>query len=182
MSAVRWNAVALGLSFLACAAAPSAASTDAGEYEVKAAYLYNFGKFVQYPAGAWGPDESFTICVAGVDPFQGALGVVLKDALIGTRRVRQRHVEATADLAGCQILFLGDSLQPQVVALLASLSGQHVLTVSEIPQFVNRGGMIQFVTQGGRVRFEINLAAAHSAGLTLSADLLRVASAVRRQP
>jgi hypothetical protein len=180
VTGTRWRIAALSLVFIASATTVRAVETAAGEYDVKAAYLYNFGKFVRWPVNEARHENTFEICVAGEDPFRGALDAVLKDAVIGSRKVQQRHVTASADIPGCHILFFSESLQAQAEALLVSLQGDDVLTVSDIPQFVNRGGMIQFVRRGGRVRFEVNLLAAQDAGLTLSADLLRVASAVRK--
>jgi hypothetical protein len=76
-------------------------------------------------------------------------------------------------------VFFSDSLQPTIVPLLASLERRPVLTVGEMPRFVSRGGMIQFVRQGTRIRFEINHTAARAAGLSVSSELLRVASALQ---
>jgi hypothetical protein len=175
---MRWWAATVALFLLAADATGRAAPRNAREYEVKAAYLYAFSKFVQWPTDEAGSPDSFRICVAGVDPFGGALDEMLRDTT-GPRRMQQRHVASAAEGRDCHILFLSDSLQPEIRDQLAALDGSQALTIGEMPQFVNSGGMIQFVNQRGRVRFEINLAAAQGAGLTLAADLLRVASAVR---
>ena len=152
----------------------------AREHEVKAAYLYQFGKFVQWPARP--QDSTFDICIAGVDPFGASLAALVEGETIDNRTIRIRRVTATAESRTCHILFVGGSVEPQVAGLLQTLATEPVLTVSDTPQFVSRGGMVQFVTLGGRVRFEINLRVAQSAGLTLSSELLRVASAVRQNP
>jgi hypothetical protein len=159
-------------------AAVPAVPADLGEYDVKAAYLFNFLRFVDWPSTAAAPG-TFEICVAGVDPFGAALDAVLKDATLGTRKVQHRRIEASAEIAGCHVVFFSDSLQSTIVPLLASLERRPVLTVGEMPRFVSRGGMIQFVRQGTRIRFEINHTAARAAGLSVSSELLRVASAVQ---
>ena len=81
--------------------------------------------------------------------------------------------------AACDVLFISGSEERRLPAILGELQRSAVLTVSDISQFVERGGMIQFVTVGKRVRFEINLSPAREAGLALGSELLRVASAVR---
>ncbi len=151
----------------------------APEYEVKAAYVFNFGKFVQFPAGP--PGATFDLCIAGSDPFGAALTATVDGETINARAIRVRHLAALGDPRGCHILFVSRSLGPEVAGLLTTLAAAPVLTVSDLPGFVRRGGMVEFVTQAGKVRFEINLPAAQNAGLVLSSELLRVASAVIRK-
>jgi hypothetical protein len=93
-----------------------------------------------------------------------------------------RRVTSPSEATACHVLFIGASEERRVAAIVGELARAHVLTVSDMPAFVDRGGMIQFVTTGGRVRFEIDLRSAQEAGLTMSSDLLRVASVVRRAP
>jgi len=150
------------------------------EYDVKAAYLYNFGKFVQWPSDRRRAAGSFDLCVVGRDPFGPALDRVVTGATIGGRPVQARRLAAPAEAARCHVVFVGAPDERQAAALLAAVGQSDVLTVGDSPRFLDLGGMIRFVVDGARVRFEVNLTRARAAGLTLSSDLLRVATAVRQ--
>jgi hypothetical protein len=150
------------------------------EYQVKAAYIYNFGKFVKWPANAAASqDSSFTICILGDDPFGSALQSTLAGQSIDGKPVLVKRVAKPQDAIGCLILFIAAEQKSQLREILDALGQSSVLTVSDIPDFSNRGGMIQFVLDSGRVRFQINRISAENAGLSLSSDLLRVAVAVK---
>jgi hypothetical protein len=146
---------------------------------VKAAYLYNFGRFVEWPRSVT-PTDSFNICVVGDDPFGTALNLTLSDEIIAGKKVLLKRVPTAGDAINCRILFISASEESQLRQILAALAGSSVLTVSDAPRFSRRGGMIQFVLDGSRVRFEINLASAERAGLTLSSELLKLAVNVRK--
>ena len=152
------------------------------EYEVEAAYLSNFGRFVEWPARPGAANDPFYVCVLGQDYFGPLLDSALKGETIGSAPMAARRISGVEEAAGCRILFISTSKEPQLSATLAALGKLNILTVSDIPGFTRRGGMIQFVLDGNRVRFEINLAAAQRAGLTLSSELLKVAVTVRRTP
>ena len=177
----RLLTVVCALSCIA-GAGPSAQAPAAapGEYDVKAAYLYNFGKFVQWPPGERRTAESFDICVVGRDPFGAALDRAVTGATIGRRPVQARRVATASATHGCHVLFVGAPDERQAADLLAAVGQADVLTVGDTPRFLDQGGMIRFVADGSRVRFEVNLASARAAGLTLSSDLLRVATRVRQ--
>lgn len=151
------------------------------QYQVEAVYLYQFGKFVQWPASS-APSDNFQICVIGRDPF----GPIL-DSTIAREKIGNSPIEAAriADVDGakrCRILYLSLSEEPRVESMLHELANAPILTVSDLPDFVARGGMIQFTVQDNRVRFDINVAAAKKAGLTISSELLKVAATVRGAP
>ena len=151
------------------------------EYEVKATYLYNFSRFVEWPAkAAQAESASFAICVLGQDPFGPALNAILADETIAGRSVVAKRIPSTQDRVNCRVLFISSSENTRLKQILTTLGDASVLTVSDLPQFTERGGMVQFVLEGNRVRFEVNLAAAEHAGLTLSSELLKVATNVRR--
>jgi len=153
------------------------------EYEVKATYLYNFGKFVEWPAkDTHAEADSFPICVLGQDPFGPALNSILADATIGGKSVVAKRILTPQDAANCRVLFISSSEEPRVKQILAALRGASVLTVSDLPQFTQSGGMVQFFLEGNRVRFDVNLTTAEQVGLTLSSELLKVANNVRRGP
>lgn len=179
----RLVAAAVVLVAVLCGAASERAAAQrptATEYEVKAAYVLSFGKFVQWPAGARRSAPTFELCVIGPDPFGPALDRVVSGSTVGGRGVQARRISAPEDASGCHVLFVGSETR-QVPELLESLIPGDVLTVSDSQGFLESGGMIRFLTLDGRVRFEVNLPNAQAAGLVLSSDLLRVASNVRRE-
>jgi hypothetical protein len=154
------------------------------EYQVKAAYLTDLGRFVEQ----WSsrpqptPDEAFDICVLGQDPFGAILDAAVKGEKIAGSPLTAKRIARPQDAAGCRILFIASSEESQLSALIAGLGGAPVLTVADIPDFVKQGGMIQFVLDGNHVRFEINVAASRRAGLKLSSELLKLARVVRKTP
>jgi YfiR/HmsC-like len=148
--------------------------------EVKAAYLFNFGRFATWPASATAAEgPSINVCVIGRDPFGTVLDSTLAGETIDGKNVAVKRIMAAKDAAGCRILFVSASEELQVSQILEVIGRAAVLTVSDLPGFTARGGMIQFVLQDNRVRFEVNLAAAEQANLKLSSELLKVATTVR---
>lgn len=175
-----WKLIALALSFaLACSTALTAQSKVATEYEIKAAFLYNFAKFVEWPPSAFtDPKQPLGVCVFGRDPF----GHVLEDALIGksigNHPVSLGRARQLADLAGCHIVFVSSAEAPHLVEIVRDLRGQHALLVGETEGFASAGGVIQLVLDQNRVRFAINPDAASRAGLKISSKLLALATIV----
>jgi uncharacterized protein DUF4154 len=162
-------------------AAPSLhAQKGPTENEVKSAYLYNFGKFVEWPAKAASVGEFFTVCVLGDDTFGSTLETTIARESIDGKKVLVKRIAKPQDSVGCRILFISSSQQSRVKEILGELDNTSVLTVSDMPEFTRRGGMIQFVVEANRVRFEVNLTSAERSGLTLSSQLLKVAVNVRR--
>jgi YfiR/HmsC-like len=149
------------------------------EYQIKAVYLYNFSKFVQWPQTTENKD-TFAICVLGHDPFGAALDNVLVGEKIEQKAMVAQRITDVQEAAKCQILFIAISESSRAKQILSSLGKNSILTVSDIANFSLIGGMIQFVVQDNKVRFEVNLSAAEKAGLTFSSQLLKVASAVRK--
>lgn len=151
------------------------------EYEVKAAYLYNFGRFVEWPAKVTTTRTgTFTVCILGEDPFGRALDVTFAGEVIGNQKVAARRISSPSDSADCRILFISSSEANRLNKIIDALDNSAVLTVSDIPQFSRHRGMIQLVLEENRIRFEVNLTATQHAGLTLSSELLKLATAVRR--
>lgn len=166
-------------SILAILALPARSQAPAPtELQVKAAYLYKFGAFVQWPNAA--ASNAFSICILGRDPFGPVLDSTLSGEALGDKKFTATRVSTTQEAAHCQILYVGITEESRLRSILPALSKLPILTVSDIPHFVDRGGMIQFVLENGRVRFDVNLASTEKAGLTLSSQLLKVASAVKR--
>ncbi|MGB6386609.1 MAG: YfiR family protein [Terriglobales bacterium] len=151
------------------------------EYEVKATYLYNFSRFVEWPDKiTQTQSDSFSICVLGQDPFGPALNAILADETIAGKSVVAKQIPRPQDAINCRVLFISSSENTRLKQILAMLGDASVLTVSDLPEFTQRGGMVQFILEGSKVRFEVNLATAEHAGLTLSSELLKVAITVRR--
>jgi hypothetical protein len=176
-NSINVKAVAVVLIF--AAALGLCAQPPATEYEVKAAYLLNFGKFIKWPpAAGLAEKEKFSICVLGEDPFGQMLDATVRDEKIAGKPVAARRLNRS-DATGCQVLFISGTEEKQVRKLLPALNKAGVLTVSDVPGFLDHGGMIQFTLVGNRVRFEVNLDSVESGGLTLSSELLKVASQVK---
>ena len=171
-------ALASGLLAIPGLHAQNSKPTDS---QVKAAYLYNFGRFIEWPANVTpAKTGSFNICVLGEDPFGPALDATLAGELIGNQRVVARRITSLHEAGECRILFISSSETNRLNKIIESLDKAAVLTVSDAPQFLQRGGMIQFVSEGNRIRFEVNLTATQRSSLILSSELLKVATAIRR--
>jgi len=153
------------------------------ENELKAVYLLNFARFTQWPPTA-GIEKtgSFLICVIGQDPFGASLDAVLVGESIGGNPVVAKRISKPQDASSCQVLYVSSSEESQLKDVLSALGKASVLTVSDIPQFSRRGGIVQFVMENNRVRFEVNLANANGAGLNLSSELLKVAVTILTSP
>jgi hypothetical protein len=148
---------------------------------VQAAYLYNFGKFVKWPADApANQNGSFIICVLDQDPFGVTLQSALAGESVGGKPVLVRRLPHAQDAAACHILFINATQDKDLAGILAAVDDSAVLTVSDIHDFSKRGGMIQFVLDGDRIRFAINLESAEKSHLTLASELLKVAVAVKK--
>jgi uncharacterized protein DUF4154 len=160
---------------------PATGAPPANEYELKAAFLYNFVKFTEWPAAELGKsDEPFIIGVLGRDPFGGVLDKIIEGETIYNKRVvARRFLRMEEAAASSHVLFIGTSEEPNLAAILKLLDGQAVLTVSEIVNFAQRGGVIDLKTENNRIVFEINLSAAKRAGLTMNAQLLKLAKVIR---
>ena len=173
-------AVALAASGLPLCGPLAAQAPIPTEYEVQAAYLSNFGRFVEWPSGPG--KDSFNVCVLGQDPFGSLLDSALKGESIAGAPMAAKRIAGPGEAGTCRIVYVNAPKDSQLKSILAGLRSTTALTVSDNPDFIRLGGMIQFVLNGNRVRFEINLTAAQRAGMTLSSELLKVAAAVRRTP
>lgn len=168
------------VALLALAAAAARAQEAYQEYDVKAAFLYNFVKFVEWPAGAFAEERSpVEICVYGGDPFGRSLDDVIKGEAVQGRGLSIRRPASATGLDGCHVLFIAAVERERVAEALAAVGGRPVLTVGDSDGFLRAGGMINFVLDEGRVRFRINEEVARRARLTISSKLLRLAQASR---
>jgi hypothetical protein len=142
------------------------------EYQVKAAFLFNFAKFVVWPEP---PQGAIVIGIVGEDPFRDALDSVVRGKTVNGRSLAVRRFASAEDVSRCHILFVSASEKRRVPELLQRV-GHGVLTVGEVPQFVRDGGVIRFLLDGNRVRFQINTQAAEQSGLKIHSQLMSLAA------
>ncbi len=155
---------------------------SSGEYEIKAAFLYNFAKFVEWPAEAFvDPQAPFVLGVVGEDPFGSVLAQTVGGKTVNGRQLMVRRFKHGEDLRGCHILFVSSSEKKHLAQILESLKGSSVLTVGETDRFAQFGGAVNFILEANKVRFEINVDAAARARLKLSSKLLALARIVADQ-
>ena len=175
---LAWN---LSLLICVCLVAPpnGYAQNFLPEYQVKAAYLFNFLKFVEWPADAFTDSLApIVIGVVGDDPFGGALPEVVIGKTVQGRDLVIRKYHASENLRGASILFISASEKKRLPQILTSLRGASVLTVADMDGFLDEGGMIQFLFEDDRVRFAIDVGAASRARLKISSKLLSLARMV----
>lgn len=149
------------------------------EFQVKAAFLYNFVQFVEWPQHAFESAQSpVVIGVLGQDPFGEFLDELVRGETINGRPLAVKRFRRIDDVDACHVLFVSGSEGARVREIAANLRGRSVLTVCDWEAFMREGGMVRFVTERNRVRLRINLDAAKAAGLTISSKLLRSAELV----
>lgn len=149
------------------------------EYQLKAAFLYNFAKFVEWPAAS--NSDNIVIGVLGRNPFGSELEAAVKDRDIKGRKIVVRSVASSADATAVQVLFVGAAEEARFAGMKTILQAAHVLTVGESDDFARDGGIIIFELQDDKVRFQINMGAAQSSGLLVSAQLQKLAVAIRKK-
>jgi len=176
--------VALWCGLLPAASVRAEQIDESKSLKVKAAYLYNFAKFIHWPVDALGKQETvFVVCVLDDDPFTQSLNRTVRGKSVANRAVKIRRMSwaANQDRAGfseCRILYVGRSIRRRLGAILALVAEQPVLVVSDIRDFAREGGMIGFVLEQGRIVFEINRGALEHVRLKASAKLMRLARIV----
>lgn len=176
-SCLPWRVAVLLLGCCFTFATPGRAQ-DVGptEYQIKAAFLYNFVKFVQWPTQAYaGPTSPIVIGVLGENMFGDELEKAIQDKVINHHPLQFKKFDSVAEVTNCQVLFISASEKKGFAEILGALRGKSILTVGESSEFLRDGGMINFVIVDLRVRFQINNESARKAGLIISSDLLNLA-------
>lgn len=169
-----WWRLGLWAPLLGLAAAAQSPGGAAHDYQIEAVFLFNFSQFVEWPPDALGAsDEPFIIGILGADPFGGFLDATIQNEKSLGRSMVVRRYSRAEDASSSHILFIAGSEQHRFAADVAALKGRSILTVSDADDFLRQGGMIHFIRQDNRIRLQINLAAAKSAGLVISSKLLR---------
>jgi hypothetical protein len=150
------------------------------EYKIKAAYLYNFGRYVEWPAEAFADARSpFVIGVLEPDPVGVYLDLYARSSKVGERPIHVRSIKNPEQAPPCHILFFPRDVDPEVRrATIRRLSGSHVLFVGEADSFLDEGGVIDFVIRQNNVRLVVALKSARREKLGISSKLLQVAQVV----
>lgn len=169
----RLAAVPLLAALLAGQTAPATAQVD--ERALKAAYLFNFIQFTQWPVP---PDEPFRLCVLGTTPLDDQLKKLEGKPVLGGLHIALRHVAPKESLAGCHALYVDDTQRSQVDDVLGRLAGAPVLTITDGDGLADKGVMIEIHKREARLGFEVNLKVAKRANLNFSARMLKLASYV----
>lgn len=171
-----FRAACLCLALICIQATVKAQTPSARPEQVKAAFLYHFTQFVKWPESTFSqPDAPFVIGILGNDPFGSYLDKIIAGENIDGRSIIVIRYADVSKIGDCHILYIDRKLLP---AALGKIDYRNMLTVSDAASFTNSGGMVRFFTEQNKVRFEINLATAKSAGLDISSKLLRLAKVI----
>jgi hypothetical protein len=169
------------IPFLSGALKPAHCQATAEEYQIKAAFLYHFAQFVEWPGSTLnGGDLSLNLCIFDGSSHLLELRNSIEGKPIGSRVFHVRQLSPAQDIQGCHILFLSREQARRQSAMLKSLRGLPVLTVGETANFLTDGGMIRFHLEDNKIRFDINLGAADLSHLKISSRLLLLATSVNR--
>lgn len=169
----------LGSLLALCAGLASGENTTSREYQIKAAFLYNFAKFVEWPAHAFKEARpTMTLCVLGDDPFGTTLDQTVDGKTVAGKKMVVARFEGLQNLAACHLLFISSSERNRLAKTLDAVTGSNVLTIGDTERFAQQGVMINFYVEENKVRFEINQHAAELAGLKISSKLLNLATIV----
>jgi len=156
--------------------------TTPREYMIKAGFLYNFAKFVDWPEEVFENSSTpLIIGILGEDPFGNDLDQIIKKKTVKERSILIKRLKTLDELKVCHILFISASEKSHLSKVISKTKDWHVLTVSEMEGFAELGGIINFTKEGNKIRFEINLDAAEQSGLKISSRLLKLAKIIREK-
>lgn len=182
-SAGRWSCLCMalfGLLLLNGGAAVGAESPVSKEYQIKAAFLYNFTRFIEWPPASFSDaTDPIVIGVLGYAPLSAELERIVQGRRVNGRAVVVKRVEALEETRSVHLLFMSTTEEARFAAVAAAIEGSPVLTVGESSLFSQAGGIISFVLEDDKVRFVINIASAERTGLHISAQLQKLATAAR---
>ena len=178
--AQSWPAgIAIAVALLCCLSTNSWTQQAADESQIKAAFLFNFGKFVEWPEPAASPNGLLTICITGNDEVARALQHLAAGKTVNGKEVKVVLLRVLDSSGSCQILFIGRAAGKDKKALLEKTQNVPVLTVGEEEDFAGQGGIVNFLSEKRSIHFEVNLEAATQSGLKISSKLLALAQIVR---
>ena len=173
---------ALAIAICAVAPLPRLDADGPTEYQVKAAFLFNFAKYVEWPKGTFRDAAApIVVGIIGEDPFGRALDDALDGKLVDGRRLVPRRFEDAASARSAQIVFVSQGEEEHLARILEALSGASIMTVSDMERFAERGGVAGFYHEGNRVRFCVNVTSAAKADLKISSQLLKLARIVNEE-
>jgi hypothetical protein len=153
------------------------------EYPLKLAFIYNFTKFIEWPADTYREQGTpLSICIVGNDPFDPDLEGELRTRKVGSHPIEVMKLRPTDALGVCQIVFVPGTEKSQAVGIVRGLKGSSALTVGETEGFAVQGGIINLTVEGNKLHFEVNLVAAERARLKISSKLLNMATIVKELP
>jgi hypothetical protein len=175
-----WPKIIVLLALTAASLLAGADGTPVSEYNLKAVFLFNFAKFVEWPPQTFAdPRDPFAICVLGDNPFGTSLDDAVRGKTVANRPIAIRMVSSDQQVRTCQILFVSASERKRMHGLLEALGNFCVLTVGDTEDFTANGGIVRFKMKDARVRIEIDAAAAVRANLRISSRLLSLAEPAR---
>jgi hypothetical protein len=172
----RWSLIAA--TIVCCVPAYPIAQSASDEYRLKAAFVYRFPQFVEWPAATLQDARTLDLCVLQPNPFGSDLERLVNGEALNGRPLRVRVVAGLDALTGCHAVFAGGRSEA-AAAVLKAVAGRPVLTVGETDRFLDDGGIIALRVVERRVRFEVDATNAQKAGLRINAQLLSLAAAVR---
>jgi hypothetical protein len=165
------------LSFLLLTAQPFYAQTKTpAEFQVKAAFLFNFTRFIEWPETAFSSSGApFVIGIIGKDPYGAYLDEIVKGEKIADHPIIIKHFSKISEIQNCQILFISATESLRMKEILSTVSGRSILSVGDTDNFVKSGGIVRLFTEQNRIRLEINNESVKASGLSISSKLLSVA-------
>ncbi|GAB6095271.1 hypothetical protein JCM14469_15230 [Desulfatiferula olefinivorans] len=170
LAAMLWAGLAPGVQ---------ASSLDkSSEDNIKAAYLYNFAKFVTWPESVFETAESPMVCYVMADDALGSILETLENKTVSGHPLRIRRIRTLAELRDGHLLFIGEGRGRRVSAILDQVADRPLLTVGDVDGFARQGGMIGFIRKGNTIRFQVNLGEVRRSGLVIGSRLLKLAEIV----
>lgn len=149
----------------------------AEEYEIKAAFLYNLGNYLRFPETALSEDnveQEFFICILGRDPFQQNIDTAAEDEKIQGHPVKIKRLQRIQEAEGCHLLFISDSERSRLKNLFQTLAHRPILTVGDMDDFIEQGGMLKFYNDNNKIRLALDLEKVRAVDIKPSANLLKI--------
>lgn len=181
-AATRWFAILFGLTILCLSTGIGKGAEALKEYELKAAFLYNFTKFVEWPTNHFPNAQApLVVAVAGQSPCTAELEKIARERKVNGRALIIKMVKTPEAAKDAHVLFLPASEDSRLKEWLAGVQGAGVLSIGESESFARQSGIINFVLEGEKIRFDLNIDQAEAAGLKVSAQLQKLARTVRKK-
>ncbi len=178
----RWVVALIGLAMLCLSATSSRGAEVLKEYELKAAFLYNFTKFIEWPTNRFqDANAPFVVAVAGNSPCTAELEEIAQERKINGRSLIIKLVKTPEAAKGAHVLFVSVSEDARLKEWLTAAHNAGILSVGESEPFFKQGGIINFILEGEKIRFDLNIGRADATGLRVSAQLQKLARSVRRK-